>query len=182
MNKKRGQANPRVKKPPSPKSQHFVDNVEMLLEIKKSKARLADKPELGPAAITRALLDMLILMVDKYATKGNWNGYSYLEDMKSDAKLNLYLKWHRFDETKYDNPFAFYTQVIYHCFIGTLTREKKQRKIRDMLIEKLGGLPSFSRQEEYAEEMRNLEAQDSQEANDADADRYERTDIERDPA
>lgn len=165
--KKKGQGNPRIKKPPSPKSQHFVDNVVMLEEIKKSKARLAEKPELGQAAVTRELMNMLILMVDRYATKGNWSGYSYLEDMKSDAKLNLYMKWHRFDEERYDNPFAFYTQVIYHCFIGTLTKEKKQRKIRDAMIESLGRLPSFTRQQEHADEMRELEAVDAQEANDA---------------
>lgn len=152
-----------VKKPPSAKSQHFVDNSEMLLEIAESKRRMAEKPEMGQGAITRKLMDMLILMVDRYATKGNWNGYSYLDDMKADAVLNLYQKWHRFDETKYDNPFAYFTQIIFHCFIGSLGKEKKQRQIRDRQLEMLGRMPSFARQLEHEQEMRDAhEAYDSE--------------------
>jgi DNA-directed RNA polymerase specialized sigma24 family protein len=153
-----------VKRPLTPKSQHFVDNSELLLEIAKSKQRLKENPSLAQSAITRRLMDMLILMVDRYATKPNWAGYSYIDDMKSDAVLDLYQKWHRFDETRFDNPFAYYTQIMYHCFIGSQGKEKRQREIRDRQLERLGRLPSYTRQLEHEQEMRDAhEAYDAAE-------------------
>lgn len=142
------------KKRAGPSSRDFINNEQLLKEIVESKKRLEKKPSLGQAAITPRLAQMLVMMVEKYATNGSWAGYSYIDEFKGDAVLNLYQKWHKFDEKNYDNPFAFYTQIIYHCFLGGLGREKKQQKIKDRMLETSGKLPSLNRQMEHESEVR----------------------------
>lgn len=142
------------KKRTGPSSRDFIDNKDLLAEIKKSKARLAERPELGQAALTPRLAMMLVKLVDRYATNSSWSGYSYVDEFKGEAVLNLYQKWHKFDDENYDNPFAFYTQVMYHCFLSALSREKKQQKIKDLVLETQGKMPSFGRQMEHEDELK----------------------------
>lgn len=139
----------RKRKPGEQGVTDFVDNAVLLSEVIKSKRRLAENPELGNAAMTRQLSDMLLLLVTQYSTKGNWTNYSYKDEFVGDAILHLFKKWHKFDETKYNNPFAFFTQIIYRCFLTTLGREKKQQKIKDSLLESMGMSPSNSRMLEH---------------------------------
>lgn len=130
----------------TPKKKHYVTNEELLREIKASKVNLKANPELRASAMTDRLVELLMLMVDKYATKPNWSGYSYVEEFKADALFHLCNKWDKFDETRGSNPFSYYTQIIYNCFIGSWQKEKKVQKIRDSLLEKQGMSPSFGRQ------------------------------------
>lgn len=158
------------KKRTGPSSRDFIDNKDLLAEIKKSKARLAERPELGQAALTPRLAMMLVKLVDRYATNSSWSGYSYVDEFKGEAVLNLYQKWHKFDDQNYDNPFAFYTQVMYHCFLSALSREKKQQKIKDLVLETQGKMPSFSRQMENEDDAKNLEVKKEQDISDTDND------------
>jgi hypothetical protein len=67
--------------------------------------------------------------------------------MVSFALVNLIANWHKFDPTKSDNPFAFYTTACYRSFLQYLADEKKQRDIRDTLLVDAGANPSFSFQD-----------------------------------
>lgn len=144
-----------------PSSRDFIDNKQLLAEVRASKERLANNPELGQSALTPALARMLVKLVDRYATNSSWSGYSYVDEFKGEAILNLYQKWHKFDDANYDNPFAFYTQVTYHCFLSALSREKKQQRVKDSMLETSGRLPSLGRQMEHEEETRTAMREDS---------------------
>lgn len=134
----------------------FVRNAELLQEVIKSKKRLGENPALKASAMTPRLAQMLVMMVNRYAMLPNWYGYSYNDEMKGDALVNLCNKWHKFDETKYSNPFAYYTTIIYTCFLGGHAREKKVQMIRDNLLEHYGMSPSMTRQIEN--EMKTKQA------------------------
>ena len=54
----------------------------------------------------------------------------------------------QFDESKSDNPFAYYTAAITNSFTRILNIEKKNQAIRDDLLEFNGMMPSFTRQNE----------------------------------
>lgn len=159
---KKDAAKPKLKrkKRQGPSSRDFIDNKELLKEIIESKRRLERRPSLGSSALTPRLAQMLVMMVDRYATNSSWAGYSYIDEFKGDAILNLYQKWHKFDEKNYDNPFAFYTQIMYHCFLGGLGREKKQQRIKDRMLESSGKLPSMNRQMEHEAEIKEAIARD----------------------
>jgi hypothetical protein len=139
-----------------PRGKFFVSNAELLQEVIKSKGRLRENPALMASAMTARLAEMLMLMVEKYSTKHNFSGYSYLDEMKGDALSNLCNKWHKFDEVNYTNPFAYYTQIIHTCFLGSLGKEKKVQKIRDRILVSHGRTPSMGAQVDADLSWQNL--------------------------
>lgn len=114
---------------------NYLSNKVLLEEIRLSKAR--GQP-------TNNLAKAFMLLVKRYGTRGNWAGYSYNQDMQSQALLGLCQYWSNFDETRYDNPFAYYTQIVYNEFLKTLKAEHKLRDIRDECFMASGFSPSFA--------------------------------------
>lgn len=96
--------------------------------------------------ITNRLGQMFLMMVDRYAQRGNWRGYSYVDEMRSNALMQLSQVGLQFDESKSDNPFSYYTQTMKRAFGRVLTLEKKQQSTRDDFLEIAGLNPSLSRQ------------------------------------
>jgi hypothetical protein len=121
------------------------------------------KFNLHGGSITNKLAKMFILMVNKYAQRGNWRGYTYLDEMKGQALLQLAQMGLQFDEYKSDNPFSYYTASVSNSFTRVLNLEKKNQDIRDDLLIDNGAIPSFSRQLDVENEIRRLreEAQES---------------------
>lgn len=97
---------------------------------------------------TDRLGKMYFLLVEKIGQKSNWRNYSYLDDMKSSALLQLSMVGLQFNESRGAilNPFAFLTTCVYNTFKRILNAEKKDRDIRDDLLESSGQAPSMSRQ------------------------------------
>lgn len=104
--------------------------------------------------ITENLGRMFIKLSERYAQRSNWRGYTYIEEMKGQAILQLSQIGLQFDESKSENPFAYYTAAVTNSFTRILNIEKKNQNIRDDLLEDAGLTPSTTRQyqHEYAEE------------------------------
>jgi hypothetical protein len=104
--------------------------------------------------ITENLGKMYIKLSERYAQRSNWRGYTYIEEMKGQAILQLSQIGLQFDESKSENPFAYYTAAVTNSFTRILNLEKKMQNIRDDLLEENGLTPSLTRQssQEYAEE------------------------------
>lgn len=96
--------------------------------------------------ITNKLARMYIMLCEKYAMKYNWRGYTYNEEMRNSAILQLTYVGLRFNEAKSANPFAYYTAAITNSFCRVLNTEKKNQNIRDDILEMNGLSPSFTRQ------------------------------------
>lgn len=96
--------------------------------------------------ITNKLARMYMMLCDKYAMKFNWRGYTYNDEMKASAILQLTYVGLRFNEAKSANPFAYYTAAITNSFCRVLNTEKRNQNIRDDILEMNGLNPSFSRQ------------------------------------
>ncbi len=105
--------------------------------------------------ITENLGRMFIKLADRYAQRSNWRGYTYIDEMKGQAILQLSQIGLQFDESKSENPFAYYTAAVTNSFTRILNIEKKSQNIRDDLLEEAGLTPSLTRQnaQEYAEEI-----------------------------
>jgi hypothetical protein len=96
--------------------------------------------------MTEKLGRMFVLLVERYGRRGNWRGYTYNDEMQSSSLLQLAQVGLQFDESKSDNPFAFYTATITNCFRRVLATENKGQKIRDDLLIMAGATPSYTRQ------------------------------------
>jgi len=122
-------------------------------DIKFEKAVDAAIQNAAIDCLTPTLLKMIMELVHNYATSWRWRGYTWIEDMQSDATLNLCrvaLKFNREKAGKYPNPFSYYTQITKRIFLTYISNEKKQGKIRDSIIEMSDTdlLPSHGRQNE----------------------------------
>lgn len=104
--------------------------------------------------ITENLGKMFIKLSERYAQRSNWRGYTYIEEMRGQAILQLSQIGLQFDESKSENPFAYYTAAVTNSFTRVLNLEKKNQNIRDDLLEIAGLTPSLTRQTqaEFAEE------------------------------
>jgi hypothetical protein len=104
--------------------------------------------------ITENLGKMFIKLSERYAQRSNWRGYTYVEEMRGQAVLQLSQIGLQFDESKSENPFAYYTAAVTNSFTRVLNIEKNNQNIRDDMLESHGLTPSLTRQnqQEYAVE------------------------------
>jgi hypothetical protein len=100
--------------------------------------------------ITDELAKSYMLLVSRIATKPNFSNYSFIDEMKSYALSVLVSEGLRFDETRGDNPFGYWTTLVVNAFIRVITQEEKQQMIRDDICEHHGLAPSHSRQNRMA--------------------------------
>jgi len=101
-------------------------------------------PKAGKA--TNKLALMWMKLCDRYATRGNVRGYTYNDEMKGQAILQLAQIGLQFDESKSQNPFAYYTAAVTNSFVRIINIEKRNQNIRDDILEMNGMNPSWTRQ------------------------------------
>lgn len=123
---------------------NYLNNKDLMAQVKASKSK---------GQMTNELALMLQTLTKRYAKKGNFANYSYNEDMQAYALLMLCKTWASFDETKYNNPFAFYTQCVKNSFTQYLNQERRVRDIKDKSLIEHGFNPSYSYILEYEEDF-----------------------------
>lgn len=96
--------------------------------------------------MTRTLAFMFMKLCERYATRSNWRGYTYNDEMRSQALLQLSQIGLQFDESKSSNPFAYYTAAITNSFTRVLNIEKRNQNLRDDILEMNNFAPSYTRQ------------------------------------
>lgn len=120
---------------------HYVDNkkfLEELIEYKKAyqkfkkEGKKGDRPPQASNYIGQCIMDI----ANNLAKKPNFANYIFKEEMVSDAIENCIMYLGNFDPKVSKNPFAFFTTVIYWCFIRRINKEKKQLFIKMKCIEK----------------------------------------------
>lgn len=116
---------------------NYLNNADILKQVKLSKEQ---------GKMTDELAKMLMLLCQRYASKGSLAGYSYNEDMQAFALMSLCKTWATFDSDRGKNPFAYYTQCIKNSFNMFLGSEKKQRRVRDTILVANGMTPSYTYQ------------------------------------
>lgn len=84
----------------------YVDNVEFLRLITEHKQNPDSKK-------WEALGRIFLKIATRYLNKPSFIGYSYdrKQDMVTESTYLMVLRWKSFDETRYDNPFAYFTEI-----------------------------------------------------------------------
>ena len=95
---------------------------------------------------TDKLALMWMKLCDRYATRGNVRGYTYNDEMRGQAILQLAQIGLQFDESKSNNPFAYYTAAVTNSFVRVINIEKRNQNIRDDILEMNDMNPSYTRQ------------------------------------
>ena len=140
---------------PFPPYKHYVIDGNDIREVGISHHNKNKEFDIETGRITATLANMYIKLVERYSQRANWRGYTYIDEMRGQALLQLTQIGLQFNEDKSDNPFAYYTAAVNNSFTRVLNIEKKNQGIRDDLLEKAGQAPSWTRQLEH--EMKSHE-------------------------
>ena len=114
---------------------------------------------------TEKLARMWMKLCERYATRGNVRGYTYNDEMKGQAILQLTQIGLQFDESKSNNPFAYYTAAVTNSFVRIINIEKRNQNIRDDILEMNHMNPSFTRQNQGQWE-KSVERQNTKDTSD----------------
>ena len=109
------------------KKQHYVNNKDFLdaiIAYKKSCDLSRDKGKQIPV-IPNYIGECIFHMANRLARRPNFSGYSFKEDMIMDGVENCLKYIEKFDPEKSNNPFAYFTQVIWFAFLQRIAKEKK---------------------------------------------------------
>lgn len=140
-----------------PPFKHFVQNEdgtwrEVLRSHWKGDLKTG-KFSVDHGQITNRLGAMFLKLCERYSLRSNWRGYSYVDEMRGQALIQLTQIALQFDEGKSQNPFAYYTAAVTNSFTRVLNVEKRQRDIRDDMLQESGQMPSWTRQMEHKMNM-----------------------------
>lgn len=98
---------------------------------------------------TDKLARMFMKLCERYATRSNVRGYTYNDEMRGQAILQLTQIGLQFDESKSNNPFAYYTAAVTNSFVRVINIEKRNQNIRDDILEMNNFNPSYTRQSDH---------------------------------
>ena len=122
---------------------NYVNNEDFMAALVKYKKDLETNPEARvPEYIGKCILDI----AERFSTKPNFYGYSYRDEMVSDAVENCLMYLANYDPSKSSNPFAYFTQICFYAFLRRIQREKKQSYIKHKLVQDMP-FESFEMQE-----------------------------------
>ena len=125
---------------PRKKSEHYVNNKELLeaLIVYRAKVAHAKENDLPKPRITNYLGECFLKIATHLSYKPNFVNYMFRDDMISDGIENCVQYIHNFDPEKSKNPFAYFTQIIHYAFLRRIQKEKKQLDIKTKIIERTG--------------------------------------------
>lgn len=114
------------------KKKNYVNNKDLLESLIQYKEQCREAEESGDKIpqVPDYIGKCILLIAQRLATKPNFSGYSYKEEMISDGIENCLQYMHNFNPEKYSNPFAYFTQIIWYAFLRRIQKEKKQTYIK----------------------------------------------------
>ena len=119
---------------------HYVDNkkfLEAMIEYRdkceKAKKRNRKKPD-----VTNYIGECFLKIANHLSYRPNFINYTYRDDMISDGIENCLQYMNNFNPKKSNNPFAYFTQIIYYAFIRRIQKEKKQQDVKAKVIANSG--------------------------------------------
>jgi DNA-directed RNA polymerase specialized sigma subunit len=118
------------------KKEHYVNNKEFLaamVEYTKNVNRAKRKKESKPP-VTDYIGSCFLKIANHLSYRPNFINYTFRDDMISDGIENCLQYLDNFNPKKSNNPFAYFTQIIYYAFIRRIQKEKKQVTIKNRLI------------------------------------------------
>ena len=109
------------------KREHYVNNKEFLQAMIgfRDSVMLAEKNGEERPRVTPYIGECLMKIAVHLSHKPNFINYTFKEEMISDGIENCLQYIDNFNPEKSQNPFAYFTQIIYYAFLRRIQKEKK---------------------------------------------------------
>ena len=119
---------------------HYVDNKKFLQAMieYRDKCNKAEEKGRKKPEVTNYIGECFLKIANHLSYRPNFINYTYRDDMISDGIENCLQYMSNFNPDKSNNPFAYFTQIIYYAFIRRIQKEKKQMQVKSKLIQNAG--------------------------------------------
>ena len=119
------------------KKEHYVNNKEFLQAMieYKEKCKKAEARGRKNPPVTNYIGECFLKIANHLSYRPNFINYTFRDDMISDGIENCLQYLDNFNPKTSNNPFAYFTQIIYYAFIRRIQKEKKQSNIKYRMIE-----------------------------------------------
>jgi hypothetical protein len=118
------------------KKEHYVSNKEFLaamIEYRKA-VKSAQRKKLEKPPVSNYIGECFLKIANHLYYRPNFINYTFRDDMISDGIENCLQYLDNFNPDKSNNPFAYFTQIIYYAFIRRIQKEKKQTIIKHKIL------------------------------------------------
>lgn len=128
------------------KSNNYIDNQKFFKEMVKWKERVikAELKNRKAPPVTDYIGTCFMDIAENLIRRPNFSNYPFRDDMVGDAIENCLMYCYNFDPEKSENPFAYFTQIIYYAFLRRIQKEKKQNLIKYKYLHHLDKDGNFS--------------------------------------
>ena len=118
------------------KPEHYVNNKEFLqaMILYKRSVNKAKRTKIIKPSVPDYIGECFLKIANHLSYRPNFINYTYRDDMISDGIENCLQYMRNFNPEKSNNPFAYFTQIIYYAFIRRIQKEKKQQDVKAKLI------------------------------------------------
>lgn len=117
---------------------HYVKNADLyaaMVEYRKAVIQAQEEGSEKPR-VPFYIGECIMKIATHLAFKPNFSNYPFREEMISDGIENCLQYINNFDPGKSQNPFAYFTQIIYFAFIRRIQKEKKYLYTKYAAIER----------------------------------------------
>lgn len=104
--------------------------VDYKIACDKAEKNNQDKPRI-PDGIGQCFY----MIATRLATNWRFSGYTYKEEMIGDGIENCIIAVYNFDPKKSQNPFAYFTQIVWYAFLRRIEKEKRQTFVKYKSLE-----------------------------------------------
>ena len=133
------------------KGTHYVNNKEFLAAMIEWKDRVAEAENKGktPPPVTNYIGECFLKIANHLSYRPNFINYTYRDDMISDGIENCLQYMSNFNPEKSNNPFAYFTQIIYYAFLRRIAKEKKHLYTKYKLTDEMNVTGQTSDKQEH---------------------------------
>ena len=119
------------------KGEHYVNNKEFLEAMVAWGEKCAEAKQNGKEQppVTNYIGECFLKIATHLSYRPNFINYTYRDEMISDGIENCLQYVANFNPEKSQNPFAYFTQIIYYAFLRRIQKEKKQTHVKNKMIE-----------------------------------------------
>jgi hypothetical protein len=131
---------------PKKKPNNYIDNEKFFKEMVLWKKKVTKSENLGKKKppVTDYIGICFMEIAENLVRRPNFASYPFKDDMVGDAIENCLMYCSNFDPEKSQNPFAYFTQIIYYAFLRRIQKEKKQNYVKYKYLNHLDTKGDFS--------------------------------------
>ena len=131
--------------------QQYVNNKDFLAAMIKYRALVKEATENKKERpiVPTYVGECIMKIATHLARKPNFVNYTFKEEMISDGIENCLQDIDNFNPDKSNNPFAYFTQIIYFAFLRRIQKEKKNLFVKFKLSEHTNLFDTTVEQQEH---------------------------------